>query len=101
MAKVHVTTTSRLAVKSNEGTQARPDAVQMRVVPSGTGTVWIKRTSGGKNTVADTTTCFYFTETEAYEATLVAGDEINVITDSGTIDIVIDGDESMTFGPAS
>lgn len=96
MASLTVTTTDKLAFKSLEGASSVNDSVAIRLAPGATGTVYIERST--KGTAADTDTSFFITGTEVYSATLVAGEQVRVVTDSGTVEIRIDANDSGEFG---
>lgn len=96
MAAFTVTTDSQTVYISNEGGANINDSVAIRLAPGATGTVYIERSS--KGTAADEDTSFFITGEEVYSSTAVAGIQFNVITDTGTVDIRIDADDSGTFG---
>lgn len=96
MASLTVTTSDKLAYRSNEGGANINDSIAIRLAPGASGTVYIERSS--KGTAASTSTSFYITGSEVYSATLTAGETIHVITNTGTVEIRIDANDSGTFG---
>jgi len=96
MATMSVTASSKLVYKSVEGGAGRNDSISIRLAPGVTGTVYLQRST--KGTAATTTGSFYITDSEVYSATLVAGEQIQAIVASGTLEIRIDADDSGTFG---
>lgn len=96
MAALTVTTSDQLVYRSQQGSATNNDSVAIRLAPAETGTVYLERSS--KGTPADDSTSFFISGAEVYSATLVAGEEIHAVTDSGTVDIRVDANDSGEFG---
>jgi len=96
MATLTAGTADKLAYRSITGAAGSVDSVAIRLAPSATGTVYIERST--QDTPADPSSSFYISNGDIYNATLVAGECLHVITETDDIEIRIDGNDSGEFG---
>lgn len=87
MAAFTVTTTAQTVYISTEGTATVPDEVTIQLADGASGNVYIQR-----NAEAVSDESAFISDGATWDGTLTAGQYISVVTDTGTVDILVGGE---------
>lgn len=93
MAKVTVGTISELLFRSKEGSATAPDIFSVRLAPGAAGFLYLELMG-----TAATTTSYWIDENAGMSFSLVGGQYVNAVTDTGTVEVRIFGPQTATYG---